>query len=101
MAFSFLGIDIDIPDTENKVRKLGEVSRNISTAGKQIGNVAGTTTSVWVGDCANEYKKKVSKMENRTYSRSRSISNISNGLSKSVNNLKAVESFGASLFGRK
>ena len=95
-------IVVDFQDTLNKVKQIEQLSVEVRNVSKNnLNGISGNIPSVWSGDAAKRYQKKINKIDARVRNRATALEKNASGLKTSVTRLKRVEEYAQSLFSRK
>lgn len=94
-------IVVDFQDTLNKVKKMEQLSVEVrDVANKHVDEIGNNIPSVWSGDGAGRYQKKIKKIDTRIKNRAKALERNASGLKASVNRLKRAEEYAKNLFSK-
>ncbi|MBO5159772.1 MAG: WXG100 family type VII secretion target [Lachnospiraceae bacterium] len=95
-------IVVDFRDTLNKVKEIEQLSVDVlKIANNNIDEISESIPSVWSGDAAKRYQKKISKINKKIKKRANALEKNAVGLKASVNRLKRAEEYAQRLFSKK
>ena len=96
------GILVDFQDTFQKVREIEALSVKVKNiAIQRTDAISENVSSVWTGDAANRYQKKINKLSTKIKKRANALETNAAGLKSSATRLKRAEEYAQSLFSKK
>lgn len=98
MAF----MQVDFQDSLRKAQQISQLSGEVrTTAQSNIDDIEKNIPSVWSGDGADKYRKKINKISTRVKNRADMLQRNASGLKTSANRMKRAEEYALSLFSKK
>lgn len=95
-------IIVDFRDTFNKVKRIEQLSNQVNRiATRTVDGIGENIPSVWTGDGADRYQKKLNKINARIKKRAQDLNKNARGLEASANRLKKAEEYAKTLFSKK
>lgn len=95
-------INVDIGDTLRKAEQISQLSKDVSgVVSGELEAISTGVPTVWTGDGAQKYQRKLDKINQRINNRAKSLKSTAVGVRASAIRIQRAEAYALSLFQKK